>query len=180
MEFSTNHFLGKKGSSVLIPSTFPVESKNPLEQDERMSFVFSTAITDAGSFYSFMGFTAAHKAVLGGKKANIITSTSGENRYLMEPEYYVLNARCIKEVNAKMQDPKGAICDDAFQTVINLVSGSVRNPRNPIPKLWRLFTNLAVNLDANRLFRRSNNAYQSIKEDGRYERSVARWWLEKC
>lgn len=117
----------KKGSSVLIPSTFPVESKHPKEQNERMNFVFKSAITDTGSFYSFMGFTAAHKAVLGGKKTDLITSASGENRYLMEPEYYVLNARCIKEVNAKIQDPKGAISDDAFQTVINLVSGAVRN-----------------------------------------------------
>lgn len=93
-----------------------------------MGFVFSSAITDAGSFYSFMGFTAAHRAVLGGRKADLITSASGENRYLMEPEYYVLNARCIKEVNAKIQDPQGVISDDAFQTVINLVSGAVRNP----------------------------------------------------
>ncbi|KAK2760181.1 hypothetical protein FQN54_002248 [Arachnomyces sp. PD_36] len=112
-------------ASILIPTTFPVESKQSQERNERMGFVFSSAISDAGSFYSFMGFTAAHRAVLGGKKADLIMSASGENRYLMEPEYYVLNARCIKEVNAKIQDPKGAISDDAFQTVINLVSGAM-------------------------------------------------------
>lgn len=92
-----------------------------------MSFVFSSAISDTGSFYSFMGLTATHKAVLVGKTADFITTASGENRYLMEPEYYVLNARCIKEVNAKIQDPKGAISNEAFQSVINLVSGAVRN-----------------------------------------------------
>jgi hypothetical protein len=150
-----------------------------------MSTVFSSAISDASCFYSFMSFTAAHRAILGGRKANLITSATGEDRYLMEPEYYVLNARCIKEINTKIRDPKQALTDDAFQTVVNLVSGAVRIPIVPSQTLEAIFASATYgsrpnrvlanedgSLDDNWLLRRSGYAPQGDKEDGRYERII--------
>ena len=42
-----------------------------------------------------------------------------------DPDYCSMRAKCIHEMNLKISDPKKALTDEAFDTIINLLNGAV-------------------------------------------------------
>ncbi|OAX79483.1 hypothetical protein ACJ72_06197 [Emergomyces africanus] len=109
-------------SSVLIPMTFPAESKQPQDSKNRMGLIISATISEAGPFFGYMSLCAAHRAILQGKHSDLAVTPRGNDRVLYEPDYYMMKARCIAEMNRKMQDPALALTDSAFDIVVSLTS----------------------------------------------------------
>ncbi|OJD13256.1 hypothetical protein AJ78_06278 [Emergomyces pasteurianus Ep9510] len=109
-------------SSVLIPMTFPAESKQPQDSKNRMGLIISATISEAGPFFGYMSLCAAHRAILQGKHSDLLSTSGGKDRVLYEPDYYMMKARCIGEMNKKMQDPALALTDSAFDIVVSLTS----------------------------------------------------------
>jgi len=48
-----------------------------------------------------------------------------DNRVLYDSDYYLMKARCINEMNAKLKDPVLAISNEAFGTIVNLLSSAM-------------------------------------------------------
>lgn len=90
-----------------------------------MSLMVASALSDPGSFFGLMSMSAAHRAILAGRHGDLVDSAEDGYRVLYEPDYYVMKARCIREMNAKVQDPKKALSNEAFDTIINLLTGAV-------------------------------------------------------
>ncbi|ODH48717.1 hypothetical protein GX48_05152 [Paracoccidioides brasiliensis] len=113
-------------SSVLIPMTFPAETKQPATSKNRMARIITEAISDPGPFFGYMSLCAAHRAILQGKHSHPLpVQPAGKDRILYEPDYYVMKAKCINEMNKKMLDPKLALTDSAFDVVISLTSSAL-------------------------------------------------------
>ena len=104
--------------------TFPSglkDSKTPeLELMVRSSF------TDPGSFFGLMSMCAAHRAALAVDRFSILDSAGGPNRVVNDPDYCIMKAKSIREMNIKVRDPKLALSNEAFDTIVNLLIGSVR------------------------------------------------------
>ncbi|KKZ65135.1 hypothetical protein EMCG_09024 [[Emmonsia] crescens] len=109
-------------STVLIPMTFPAETKQPQDSKNRMGLIISATISEAGPFFGYMSLCAAHRAMLQGKHSDLMPTPGGKGRVLYEPDYYMMKARCISEMNRKVQDPALALTDSAFDIVISLTS----------------------------------------------------------
>lgn len=90
-----------------------------------MSLMVASALSDPGSFFGLMSMSAAHRAILAGRHGDLVDSPEDGYRVLHEPDYYIMKARCIREMNAKVQDPKKALSNEAFDTIINLLCGAV-------------------------------------------------------
>ena len=59
------------------------------------------------------------------------------SRDLHDPDYYILKAKCIREMEAKVCDPDRVVSNEAFDTIISLLTGAVRLPlssRIPMPR----------------------------------------------
>ncbi|EQL30946.1 hypothetical protein BDFG_06581 [Blastomyces dermatitidis ATCC 26199] len=112
-------------SAVLIPMTFPAETKQPHDSKKRMALIINATISEAGPFFGYMSLCAAHRAVLQGKNPDplsIAARAGSENDKLFEPDYYMMKARCIDEMNRKINDPKLSLSDSAFDIVVSLTS----------------------------------------------------------
>lgn len=75
-----------------------------------------------------MSMNAAHRAILSGRHSDLLKSSRGDSRVLYDPDYYVMKAKCIREMNAKVRDPKRALSNEAFDTLITLLTGTVGDP----------------------------------------------------
>ncbi|KAK2790640.1 hypothetical protein FQN51_002467 [Onygenales sp. PD_10] len=106
-------------SEVLIPMTFPSEFKQPLESKTRMTAIINSTISEPGPFFGYMSLSAAHRAITQGNEV------VGEHGRIVEPGYYLMKARCIAEMNRKMQDPELSLADSAFDIVVSLISGAL-------------------------------------------------------
>ncbi|EDN11237.1 tachykinin family protein [Histoplasma capsulatum] len=112
-------------SAVLIPMTFPAETRQPQDSKNRMALIISATISEPGPFFGYMSLCAAHRAVLQGKHSELVATAptgAGKERVLFEPDYYMMKARCIREMNRKLQDPVLALTDSAFDIVVSLTS----------------------------------------------------------
>lgn len=105
--------------------TFPIENKEPRESESRMGLVMDSAISEPGAFFGYMSLSAAHRAILSGQHSDVPSSSDGKERVLYEPEFYVMKAMCIKEINKKLQNPEQALSDSAFDIVVGLISCTV-------------------------------------------------------
>lgn len=105
--------------------TFPAETKQPQDSKNRMALIISATISEAGPFFGYMSLCAAHRAMLQGKHSDLVSTPGSKDRVLYEPDYYMMKARCISEMNRKMQDPALALTDSAFDIVISLTSSAV-------------------------------------------------------
>ncbi|PGH00503.1 hypothetical protein AJ79_08194 [Helicocarpus griseus UAMH5409] len=107
---------------VLIPMTFPAEQRHPEDTRNKQALISSATISDPGSFYGYMGLCAAHRAIIQGKHSTLSAPLGKKTRVLHEPDYYIMKSLCITEMNKKMDSPKLALTDSAFDIVISLTS----------------------------------------------------------
>ncbi|OXV10012.1 hypothetical protein Egran_02221 [Elaphomyces granulatus] len=113
-------------ASVYIPMTFPTETKISAEDDQtKLSLMGRTAFTDPGTFFGLMSVSAAHRAIVTGRHSDSFLLPGCENRVLYDSDYYLMKARCIHEMNAKLKDPVLAISNEAFGTIINLLTSAM-------------------------------------------------------
>lgn len=73
-----------------------------------------------------MSMCAAHRAVIASYQRNLTNSVGDNELVLRDPDYCIMKAKSIREMNTKVRDPKTAISDEAFDTIVNLLTGSVR------------------------------------------------------
>lgn len=110
-----------KGKSVFIPTTFPNEQS--ATQRIGMELMFKSAFSDSGSFFALMSICAAHRAILFGRHSRFCDSL---DRTLHDPDYYVMKDKCIREMEAKVRNPDLAVSNEAFDTIIGLLTSAVR------------------------------------------------------
>lgn len=103
--------------------TFPNTSKNGLAEMELMA---RTSFSDPGSFFGLMSMCAAHRAVVASQHSGVFDSESGREALLVnDPDYCMMKAMSIQEMCAKVQDPTRRLSNEAIDTIINLLTGSV-------------------------------------------------------
>lgn len=100
--------------------TFPNTGKSSTQE---MELMVRSSFSDKGSFFGLMSMCAAHRAVLASQHTCIINSDS--RNQALDPDYCMMRAKSIGEMNAKMQDPNRRLSDEAFDTIINLLTGAV-------------------------------------------------------
>ncbi|KAL2000826.1 hypothetical protein VTN02DRAFT_2565 [Thermoascus thermophilus] len=110
---------------VFIPMTFPLDSRTRPNSGDQMDLMVSSVLSDPGSFFGVMSMNAAHRAILSGRHSDLLKSSGGDSRVLYDPDYYVMKAKCIREMNAKVRDPKRALSNEAFDTLITLLTGAL-------------------------------------------------------
>lgn len=105
--------------------TFPSEIKGSQDTKE-VELMVRSSFSDPGSFFGLMSMCAAHRAALSNNRVD----TSGSPSWPVEPtandtDYCIMKAKSIREMNAKVRDPRRALSDEAFDTIINLLTGAV-------------------------------------------------------
>ncbi|KAI9933399.1 hypothetical protein MW887_007872 [Aspergillus wentii] len=103
--------------------TFPNEHK--VSQRAEMELMVKSAFSDPGSFFGLMSMCAAHRAILAGRHSDLIGSLERSHRVLHDPDYYIMKVKCIREMNTKVRDPGRALSDEAFDTIINLLTSAL-------------------------------------------------------
>ena len=104
-----------------------------MSQRTGKELMMKSAFSDAGSFFGLMSMCAAHRAIMSGRHSDFEDSS----RDLHDPDYYILKAKCIREMEAKVCDPDRVVSNEAFDTIISLLTGAVRLPlssRIPMPR----------------------------------------------
>lgn len=87
--------------------------------------MLNSSFTDPGSFFGLMCLCAAHRAILNGPYSGFIDSSRPSNRVLHDPDYYMMKANCIRAVNQRMRDQGGRLTNEAFDTIITLLTSTV-------------------------------------------------------
>jgi hypothetical protein len=82
-----------------------------------------SSFSDKGSFFGLMSMCAAHRAVLASQ--HTLTSNSDGRYQALDSDYCMMRAQSIGEMNLKMQDPNRRLSDEAFDTIVNLLTGAV-------------------------------------------------------
>jgi hypothetical protein len=108
--------------------TFPTENHPSRDDASKLNVLVKTSFSDPGSFFGLMSVSAAHRAALTGRHSDLMNVSGCDSRILYDPDYYVMKARCIREMNAKLQDPARALSDEACDTIVNLITGAVSSP----------------------------------------------------
>lgn len=68
---------------------------------------------------------AAHRAILSGRHSDLIDA-EGSLSSLYDPDYYIMKDRCIREMEVKVRDPNRALSNEAFDTIVSLLTSAVR------------------------------------------------------
>lgn len=105
--------------------TFPSENKAARNNEKKLKVMVKSSFTDPGSFYGAMSMMAAHRAALTGRHSDLANVFESGTVVLYDPDYYIMKAHAMKEMNAKLRDPRQALGDEAFDTIINLLTGAV-------------------------------------------------------
>lgn len=79
-----------------------------------------SSFSDPGSFFGLMSMCAAHRAVLASQR-----SGNWDSVLTNDPDYCMMRAKSIQEMSAKVRDPSRRLSNEAFGTIINLLTGSV-------------------------------------------------------
>ncbi|KAJ5683188.1 hypothetical protein N7462_006353 [Penicillium macrosclerotiorum] len=108
--------------SVFVPMTFPSELKG--RESQEVELMVRSSFSDPGSFFGLMSMCAAHRAVLAVDRFGTLNSEL-HNRIVNDPDYCIMKAKSIREMNAKMRDSQRALSDEAFDTIVNLLTGSL-------------------------------------------------------
>lgn len=104
--------------------TFPSELNG--QECREVELMVRSSFSDPGSFFGLMTMCAAHRAVLSVARYDA-SSSARANTIVNDPDFCTMKAKSIREMNAKMRDPKRALSDEAFDTIVNLLTGSVRD-----------------------------------------------------
>lgn len=110
-----------QGKSVFVPMTFPSEISG--QESREVELMVRSSFSDPGSFFGLMTMCAAHRAVLSVNRGD--ASTARTKMIANDPDFCIMKAKSIREMNSKMQDPQRALSDEAFDTIVNLLTGSV-------------------------------------------------------
>ncbi|GLI80048.1 hypothetical protein PoHVEF18_008396 [Penicillium ochrochloron] len=108
--------------SVFVPMTFPSELNG--QECREVELMVRSSFSDPGSFFGLMTMCAAHRAVLSVARYDA-SSSARANTIVNDPDFCTMKAKSIREMNAKMRDPKRALSDEAFDTIVNLLTGSL-------------------------------------------------------
>lgn len=103
--------------------TFPSELKG--QETKEVELMVRSSFSDPGSFFGLMSMCAAHRAALAADGCDVSGSAAQVDRTANDPDYCIMKAKSIREMNAKVRDPKRALSDEAFDTIVNLLTGSV-------------------------------------------------------
>lgn len=106
--------------------TFPNTTK---DSNQEMELMVRSSFSDPGSFFGLMSMCAAHRAVLASQR-----SGNWDSVLTNDPDYCMMRAKSIQEMSAKVRDPSRRLSNEAFDTIINLLTGSV----------WILFMNVGL------------------------------------
>jgi len=114
------------GKSVFVPVTFPNELK--YQGTNEVDLLVRSSFSDPGSFFGLMSMCAAHRAALAVDHLDVEYDPhrTGNGANGRDLDYCIMKAKCIREMNVKVRDPKQALSDEAFDTIVNLLTGSVR------------------------------------------------------
>lgn len=96
--------------------TFP----NISQVSNEMELMVRSSFSDPGSFFGLMSMCAAHRAVLASQRSGVWDAVLAN-----DPEYCMMRAKSFQEMSAKVQDPSRRLSNEAFDTIINLLTGSV-------------------------------------------------------
>ncbi|KAF7712434.1 Fungal transcription factor, partial [Penicillium ucsense] len=110
--YLTHHYI-----NVFIPMTYP-----NVRMRKRSLERFSSS--DPGNFYGMMCMSAAHRAVLSSARLGGM-DVARSNYIANDPDYCLMRVKCIREMNLRLGDPKRALTDEAFDTIIHLLSGTL-------------------------------------------------------
>lgn len=97
--------------------TFPNTSK---DSKQEMELMVRSSFSDPGSFFGLMSMCAAHRAVLASQR-----SGNWDSVLTNDPDYCMMRAKSIQEMSAKVRDPNRRLSNEAFDTIVNLLTGSV-------------------------------------------------------
>lgn len=103
--------------------TFPGGLKD--SEMPEVQLMVRSSFSDPGSFFGLMTMCAAHRALMTMNCFDIIKSPSQIQQVVNDPDYCYMKAKSIRAMNAKMQDPKRALSNEAIDTIVNLLTGSV-------------------------------------------------------
>lgn len=106
--------------------TFPSGLKD--SEIPELELMVRSSFSDPGSFFGLMSMCAAHRAALAANRLDALEATGDSNRVGNDPDYCIMKGRSIREMNVKVQNPELALSDEAFDTIVNLLTGSVRLP----------------------------------------------------
>lgn len=118
--------------------TFPTENRPSGDDQAKWNLVRGVAFTDPGYFFGLMSVSAAHRAIVTGRHSDSLPLSECGGRVLYDSDYYLMKARCINEMNVKLRDPVLAISNEAFGTIVFLISSAVRAPPSPVYDLHSL------------------------------------------
>jgi hypothetical protein len=113
-----------QGKSVFVPMTFPSELNG--QESREVELMVRSSFSDPGSFFGLMTMCAAHRAILSVDRSDA-SSSAQSSTIVNDPDFCIMKAKSIREMNAKMRDPNRALSNEAFDTIVNLLTGSVRS-----------------------------------------------------
>ncbi|PGH13710.1 hypothetical protein AJ80_06215 [Polytolypa hystricis UAMH7299] len=116
--------LMKYFSGILIPMTFPSQSRRPQSPGDRKPVLWFAA-PEPGAFFGNMSLSAAHRAMMKVNNAVKVRSPRTMDMAKEEPDYYVMKAKCIEQMNELIKDPERSLDDVAFHIVISLISSAL-------------------------------------------------------
>ncbi|KAJ6140475.1 hypothetical protein N7470_010271, partial [Penicillium chermesinum] len=106
--------------NTFVPMTFPSGLKN--SQIPELELMVRSSFSDPGSFFGLMTMCAAHRAALGVGPSDRTVAT---DLVANDQDYCVMKGKSIREMNVKVRDPALALTDEAFDTIVNLLTGSL-------------------------------------------------------
>ncbi|KAJ5806974.1 hypothetical protein N7474_010566, partial [Penicillium riverlandense] len=109
--------------NVFVPITFPNTDMNP--QNPEIELMVRSSFSDPGSFFGLMSMCAAHRAMLNSYRSGSMGSEEKKSLILKDPDYCIMKVKSIREMNVKVRDPTKALSDEAFDTIVNLLTGSL-------------------------------------------------------
>jgi hypothetical protein len=95
--------------------TFPNEAKGQFTKE--VELLVRSSFSDPGGFFGLMSMCAAHRAALSSGHLNSMLIESDDKQTGNDRDY------CIMKV--KVRDPAQALTNEAFDTIVNLLTGSV-------------------------------------------------------
>lgn len=109
---------------VFVPITFPSGLKD--SETPEVELMVRSSFSDPGSFFGLMSMCAAHRAALGVQRPGASNAPTDRDRVTNDIDYFVMKEKAIHEMNIKVRDPSLALRNEAFDTIVNLLTGSVR------------------------------------------------------
>ncbi|KAJ5631686.1 uncharacterized protein N7484_011786 [Penicillium longicatenatum] len=103
--------------------TFPSCLKD--SEIPELELMVRSSFSDPGSFFGLMSMCAAHRAALAINRLDPFSNPANFDRVTNDSDYCIMKAKSIHEMNTKVRDPRLALSNEAFDTIVNLLTGSL-------------------------------------------------------